>query len=589
MPMIVEAAELKKLKADMDVLFADYHGTAIPTDERYYNLDISHLLNLPRKFRRDAVVLPTGRDAIEAAVDHVTPQFRRVLVPRRTVDDKGTQQAQAIQAFYEALLTYLERQGIVSPYREMVKHLALYGLSIPRLDYNPSVWPIEPKRAQFEEEADFNAARDEWRHAKSERMPFSLQLVNPREVVFDMWHDPPQWVLQVSKRFVGDVVAAFPNWPNIRSRRMSDQVDVFEFYDNKVRSLLIDDAPALKSKDGSGVLRHKLGTHPYIIGSSGFGIDDSEHKPEKRFVGLLRYVTGVLLSESRNYSIADIVMKAGAWPVRTAEGERANEMPSIKLEYGQIHPLPPGVVIKDLTPQLPPAMVFSFMQMASSIISSSVSPRVVRGLGQPGLTSGFDRQLALGEARLRYGPLAAAVEALLTGICQKAGLYMENVVPGSVSVAAAAKQDEFVEVSGRTFRGHHAVSVQVNVLEPEDEVRKHQDLASMVSSGLMSPQTAIRKGFPDVDPDTEMGRIIASRLLFSPQIMEILATAAVEKVTTKLGIEETVRRILTAAETPAQRTRSSPAPEEAAPEGTGAGSRSDQAALREVALREMGR
>ena len=107
----------------------------------------------------------------------------------------------------------------------------------------------------------------------------------------------------------------------------------------------------------------------------------------------------------------------------------------------------------------------------------------------------------------------------------------------------------------------------------------------------MSPQTAIRKYFPDVDPDTELGRILAARLLFSPQFMMLLSQGITEKVAAGLGLEDMLRRILESAEEEQQggTQRRSPSPESEGREAAeGAGSRRDQAAQREIDLREMG-
>ncbi len=591
MAIIEDLEDLKKLHIDMKSFYSDLIPQ-MERDEDYYDLDFKDLLNLPKQFKKDAVVLPTAREVVDTATDHITPTHRRITVPRRVANASGTEQARKLKRFYESLLTYLERQPTSSPYRAAVKSLGIYGLGIMKLTFDQRKWPGEPERRQFDSDEEFQEARTEWREARSLLMPFTLRVLNPVEVLFDPFHDPAEWVIETTHKHVSQIKSDYPNWPNANSRGNLEKLDVIEFWDDKERAVMVDGQSALKSKDGTGILHHKWGVHPYIIGDSGLGVDDSEHDPAKRYVGILRYIRGILLAESRSFSIADIVLKAGAWPVRIAEGERANEMPNIKLEYGMIHPMPPGVKVTDLTPQLPPAMVFNFLGLTNSIISSATAPRVTRGLQQPGIKSGFDRQLALGEARLRYGPLSNAVERMLTMLCVKAGILMSNVVKGSVSLVSGTTQDEFVSISGKDFRGHHAVDVKVNIMEPEDEIRKHQDAASMVTAGLMSPQTAIRKYFPDVDPDTELGRILAARLLFSPEVMSLLSKGVTEKIAANIGLEELLSRILDAAQADQRSTqgRRSPSPEGAnREEARGAGSRSDQATQREGDLRETGR
>ncbi len=599
MTAFTSLSEMQALLREVKTIYGELHS-AFRDDEKYYDLDVAEFLNLPAQFVEEGVVLPTAREVVDTAADHVTPASRRVVVPRRKSDKKGTAQAMKLRLFYEALLTSYERPGTSSPFRQGAKNLARLGMLVFKQVFDKGKYPDAPSRSEFKgDDEGFEEAMGDFKDAKKLVMPFRLQLLHPVEVFPDPFHDEPEWVMQVSEKYVMEIKQAYPNWPNSNNNGDLKKIEVVEYWDDTHRAVLADKESALKGKtvdrdsdpETSPLIRHRWGAHPYIIQASGLGVDDHLHRPEKKYVSYLRYIKQVLLSESRQYSIADIVMKGAAWPVRAAEGERANEMPNIKLEYGTLQPLPPGVKITDLTPQLPAEMIFSFMQLSNSVISSATAPRIVRGLHQPGVSSGFDRQLALGEARLRYGSLAEAMEAALAMICQKAGILMERVVTESVHIMAHTNADDFQVVNGRDFKNHHAVDVKVNVLEPEDEVRKHQDAIALVAGGLMAPQTAIRKFFPDVDPDTELGRILAARLLFSPQVMGLLSQGVTTKLAEKVGLEEILAQILQAAQDEQEtggRGRSPRRPERAEQEPRTAGSRSDQADNRELDLRELG-
>lgn len=568
--------DLKTLYGDMRSYYTILHSR-IREDDVYYELAFAHLLNLPRKFRKDAVALPTAREIVETAVDHISPGFRRVDVQRTAPTPAATENAQLRKAFYESLLDYLERLAPVSPYRDAIKHIVTYGLSTTKFVYDQQKHRKRPEKGQFDTDAEFTEAEEDWRTNRYESMPFTIQVLHPSELLFDPFNDPPQWAVQVSKKYVYDMMNTYPSWGNPRNLRGMDKVEVLEYADNTYRAVSIAGQPAFSD----GIVEHKWGTHPYIVVASGLGIEDEEHRPEKRFVGILRYIKGVLLSESRSYSISDVVLKGGAWPVRVLEGDRAGEMKPINLEYGTMQPIPPGTIVKDLTPQLPPQMLFMHLQLANQIISAAAAPRVVRGMREPGTRTGFQHQLALSEARLRYVALGNASENMLAQICRKGAIYMENVVDGPVPLTSSISQHSFRTISGRSFRGNHEVKVKINVMEPEDEVRKHQDAATMVTSGLMSPQTAIRKYFPDVDPESEMGRILAARLLYSPQVMTLLSQGLTEKIAERQGLEAQLQALLQAA-MGEQRGRTPPAPQG---EGEGvAGSRSDQAMMRELGI-----
>ncbi len=569
---IKDIKAVKALHREMMTYYSNLRSE-LKIDEQYHDLNIGNMLSLPNKFESQAVVLPTAREVVETAVDHISPTNRRVDVPRRSGSKGSADQAKILRRFYQAVLTFLEAGPPVSPYREMTKHLSAWGISTIKFIYDENKWMDEPSSKDRE-------ARERWRNFQATNMPFSMQVLHPSEVLFDPWHDPSEWVIQDSMKYVMEVESTYPEWGNPTNKKPTDKIPVIEFWSPHERSVAIGPNSGLTSGLSDEVVENTWGAHPYIIGSSGLGIDNSEHTPEKRFVGLLRYLRDILRSESRNYSIADIIMKAGAWPIRVATGERANEMPAIDLEYGHIQVLPEGIKLEELTPQLPPAMVMQHMGLSNNIISAAAAPRVVRGGQNPGTRAGFQQQLAIGEARLRYAPLAEAVERMMTQICLKAGLYMENVVPGPVSLGPGAAQEEFRSVSKKDFRGHHSMKVKVNVLAPEDEIRKQQGVINLVAAGLMSPQMAIETLFPQVDPNSELGRILASRMLFSPQLLGLVSSAVTQQVAETAGIEDVLQGLLEEAQAEERGGRATRQPA-AGGEGNVTGDLADQANQRQ--------
>lgn len=586
MTIISDHEELLKLKKEMeDEIYHDLFEE-FEIDDKFYSLDFRDELNLPEKFRSDAVILPTTREVVGAAVNHVNPVFRRITVPRRSANPKATQQAQKLKKYYSALLNWFEKQPSTSPFRDANIFLNVYGKAEFKILWDAAKRPDKPKREQFDDDEEYEEALADWEMANAENMPYTLLVPHPSTVMPDPWNDPPQWAIEHNDMRVGQVKALYPNWANESGKKLSDMVEVIEYWDKDARSVIADKQPALKTRDGSGLVRHKWRIHPYICGASGLGYDDKDRNPEKRYVGLIRYIRGVITSESRAYSISDIVMKSEAWPVRTIEGERANDAPVIKMDdYGTLQPLPPGVTINSLKPELPAERLAEHQAITNGIISSATAPRVVRGLSQTGMRSGFDRQLAMGEARLQYDPIARAMERMLTELCFKAGVLMENLGKGRLSIAAGAEEDEFTDISPSDFKGHHAVNVEVNVLEPEDEIRRNTDAANMVSNGLWSPQTAIRKRFPDLDPKTELGRSVSWRVLNSEPIMNMLGMAAAQTVGENLGLEQIVDAVLQQVQQAQQETpgrgRDVGQPREQQAE-QGNGSRSEQAQMRQM-------
>ena len=125
MPLILSNfKEVKELKNEMVSFYSKLHCDMLD-DEKFHNLEVAHLLNLPQKFANQGVVLPTAREIVETAVDHISPTARRIDVPRRSGTKAAAEQAKLLRRFYASLLTFLEAGPPVSPYREITKHLQL--------------------------------------------------------------------------------------------------------------------------------------------------------------------------------------------------------------------------------------------------------------------------------------------------------------------------------------------------------------------------------------------------------------------------------------------------------------------------------
>ena len=77
-------------------------------------------------------------------------------------------------------------------------------------------------------------------------------------------------------------------------------------------------------------MKHNYGFLPYVEIDSGLGNQSIDGDVEMRWVGLLRYMSGILKSQSRNYSISDIMNMKGPWPwygaSDDAQGEKVKKL-----------------------------------------------------------------------------------------------------------------------------------------------------------------------------------------------------------------------------------------------------------------------
>lgn len=527
MSVVKNASDIRKLAEEMKGFYSTLHSE-FDVDEQWYSLDKSLNIGLPKEYKAQGILLPTARSIVDTAVDHISPQFRDITVPRKTATDAATTRAQNQSRFYGAALTWLELQAPSSPYRMSNKQLGIYGMSVTKTTYVEE-WDVAPG-GKTEAEKEENA------FIRAEHMPFSHKVLHPSEVFPDPFNDEAQWVLQINSRMVGDVQAIYGKFNT--EKGLTDKVEVIEFWDKQQRAILVD------GEDIIPLVDHKWGDHPYIIGDSGLGFIGKERKPEHRYMGYLRFLRELLASESRNYSITDIVLKASGWPVRTASGPGASQLAGIKLDYGRIHELPEGTTLDTLTPVLPENVLAAHRFDTSNIISEASAPRPLLGLRNPGTTSGRDQNIQLGQARLRYQGMAQASEMMLTGLARKLGTYMQNVVDNVVNISLGTTEQEYKDVSPRIFTGSRPVKVQVNVLEPDNEFGKKQSIAQEIQAGTLDRYNGIRELHPNLNPNDVLRGIRKDRLELNPRVQETLGTITAEQILEDENLRDLFQQVI---------------------------------------------
>lgn len=592
MTIVQNTTDLKNLARELKGMYAALE-TAVRWDDKFYKLDFDALLGLPDEYEDQGVVLPTAREVVDTAAAHIEPQFRRVTVPRRNTEDSGTEQAVKLRTFYEALLTYFERRTSPTPYRDAAKHLALHGMGCFKLLYDRTKAPKAPTQGSDESDDEFRQRKADWEVNRTWVMPFTLTVPHPMNVMPDPWHDSPEWVIEKQKMKVGQLLATYPDWRNPLNRRPTTDIEVWEYWDNFKRIIIADGKTVFADDEGNPeeFREHDFGVHPYIFGASGLGHVDAERNPEFIYVGMLRFIYDVLMSESRQYSVADIVLKADAWPERVAEGENASELgEDFEIKPGTVKVLPDGVKINTLKHELVDSMVFNFLGLSSNIISQATAPRVLTGGRVPGTASGFDQQITLSQARIRYKPLATAMEKMLTELCMKAGIMMEKLKVPPITLSVGVQEDEFMKVGGSDWKGHRGVVVQINVLEPEDELRKHQDIISRVAAGVTPRIEAMKEIHPNRDPQKIYRQQIKEEI--TRVILPMLAQGIAMEAIQELQLDQLIEQVLNSNATPGEDEPGGASnrrpPAVGSREQGVRGSRSDQAAQRQQDLRNNG-
>ncbi len=497
-------------------------------DEQYYELDFRELLNLPEEFKGEGVVLPTARDMVDACVDHTDVTNARVFVNRKGTSLISADEVEMMRKFYLGLIHRTTVESSISPWRTSSKHYWLYGLAVMKTVWDADRWVDKPEQKTDESENDYAGRIDEWRSESTQSIPIVIQAVNPFTIMPDPYEGGGRFVFETRTELVFDVASKYPRWGNPEGKTADKEVTHISFWTPHYRCELYDGEPVLKVK--GGVAEHAYGFIPYILIDTGLGNVAHDNDPKKRYVGVLRYIRDLCVSESRNYSINDVVLKRNAYPWFTIEGDNAEAVTVINQRYGVGNKLPRGTKIVQQTPQIPSQAIQQHLAITSDYIAAHAAPNVIHGLGESGVRSGADRRQIIAEAATRYQYSSEAFRNGTAKVLTNCAKLMKNVIPGDIRVWAKTPMDEFdIEIKKDKMKEPFTCYVEFAPVSEEDEYRRHDDLERLAQTGIVTRKWA-RTQMSNVDPIAmELDEEI-EKLKVDPAFQQIITQYATGKL-----------------------------------------------------------
>ena len=495
--------------------------TLFDDDDKYYELDFSNLLNLPEEFKKDSIVLPTARDIVDTCVDHTDIFNARVYINRKGTDNSSKEEQNLMRKFGLGVLYRNNIESSIAPVRVGAKHYWLYGLCILKTVWDADRYVDKPEKDDGESEDAYAERIDQWRAESRDSIPIVIQSVHPRNIMLDPYTNSNEFVFETNEELVFNVRQRFPGWQNPMKKKVTDKVVHISFWSKNYRCELYDREPVLKV--GGGVAKHSYGFIPYVPIDTGLGNLTSDNDIKKRYVGVLRYVKNLIISESRDYSIGDVILKKNAFPWGYLKGQNAQAVTEIFQKYGEYNALPDGVEIVDMNPKVPPEALLTWMSTASSYLAAHAAPPSVRGLGEAGVRSGTDRRQLIAEASIRYTYSNEAFRNGVSKVLSNCARIMKNVVPGNIHVWAKTPTDEFdIEIDKAQMKEPFTFYVEFSPISEEDEYRRHDDLERLVKSGMVTVNWA-RTQMSNVDPEALALESEIELLKNDPAVQQLLS------------------------------------------------------------------
>lgn len=489
------------------------------TDEQMYELDFKSLLNLPREFKDEGIALPTARDLVDTCCDNTDIFNTRVWVNKKGTSTKSEEEANLLRKFGLGVLYRNSVEASISPIRVSAKHYWLYGLGIIKTVWDADRTLGRPERKEGESDESYAEKIDRWRSEHHDSIPIVIQGVHPRNIMLDPYYDSGQFVFETREELCFNVKQQFPNWGNPEGAEVTDRVVHVSFWSKDYRCELYDREPVLRG----GVVKHNYGFIPYTPIDTGLGNLSSDNDLKKRYVGILRYVKDLLISESRNYSISDVILKMQAWPWGWLSGPNAQSITDVYRKFGEYNALPDGVELHQESPQVPPDALRTWLTVASNYLAGHAAPPAVRGLSEEGVRSGADRRLIIAQASTRYQYSNEAFRHGVAKVLSNCARIMKNVVPGDINVWAKTPTDEFdIEIKKDKMKEPFTFYVEFAPISEEDEYRRHDDLERLVTSGLVTMPWA-RRQMSNVDAIEMEVEEEVERLKLDPMVQQVIS------------------------------------------------------------------
>ncbi len=500
--------------------------TNFDLDDTYYELLFRDDLGLPEEYKEDGIVLPTARDIVDAGTNHLSTVYARFFRPVRTPGQIGIDQAEMLRKFDAGMFYRTKMDSSISPWRTAGKHGCTYGMWCFGTFYDESSVPDEPEKEDGETDAEFEERMDIYNGELHDSVPIKIVAIHPRLV----YPDPGgEYVIIEATKIMAQAKRDWPQWKSEISHIVqaalgnpSNETTEVLWWDKRYRAVYLNGDPMLPGADG--VVEHGYGFIPFVIGYSGLGNLDKSSKPAKMAVGLIRYLRALLRTESFAFSMRNISIKNGSWPITFVSGPGAAEFANIKLKYGKIYEKPAGMTIEEYIKEPAPEVVMEHLQYANTVLSASAAPRSVRGLSEEGVRSGTDRSLVISQARMKYDTIMEQLQLSTAKVLSNCTKIAERVVPSDIHLWAQTPDEDFdVKVEKNKIKHHYTTFVEFTPISPEEEARRHADGMNLTKVGAISGDTMRRRYLTHIDPISEGIKVEAELLRNDPAVRQVMA------------------------------------------------------------------
>lgn len=477
----------------------------------------------------------TGRAIIDEATDHsdFDPRWIRVHTPTYGLSEDASADSSRLRAFFPGWLYYqLSHANDVSPVRDYIKNMYIYGKGVWKVFWDRESWP-EAAVTEGMVESEAYEAETKADKAREFVMPIIMRSIHPTALLEDPTLGEKRWAIEVYEHAPLEIRDLYSEWrpESLTTEQLEDPDHVITVLDcyqigeedgipGIYHQVLIDEGDEVVSEATNRVFC-PYEPFPYIVKFSGLG-RQSGGRYEEKARGLLFAVESLLKAEGRRMTQLDYIISSMAWPTLFVNGPRSK----FRIAYGPnvVNYIPSGVQVTTVTPQVPAGPIQAALATLQAGIERGTFGSVIRGDKPPQTTSAAQLAILSGQARLRFGATKIHTDAALMEAFQKVAYLAKYAVksdltlwqwddtdaesPGKLVLKASDIPDPFV------------LHVEVMSDPIEEQERRAQFGAFLWEKGLIDWEDAAeRAGVRDIAAMRR--RIIRDKILFeTPAVMQ---------------------------------------------------------------------
>ena len=488
------------------IAFKDFHAQCAEAD-KFYNLLFGGEVDYVPGF--DILVPPTATNIIDSATDHVDTKFLKIETPPRSLTFKEQGRAEGRRKFHLGSLHRKESEygPIIGP---STKHMGMYGVAITKTMYIPDLWPVRPRLPEINGNKEaiekFRGQIREWLEVKRIKYPLSTDVINAQNLMWDLAHDQPHFVIEQFQRNALELVEKHPGIIDLldNAQRLDVQagraieVKWTEIWDDEFYTYLVDGKPLIKNGQELLNVRHGYGFNPYDVMYPNFGFESATGAPEDRMRGLLFPIREALKSEARSYTAHAAMLKALVWQTDVYQYD-TNLFPhgikeyidSIDYSPGAKNELPLGITIAQLGGMKADPVLLDFMDRMTAMAHKGSVSSLIGGDPQTKFQSGFERSISVALSRNKLKSLVMALERGLERINEKDGMLVQNVIKDAITVWAHTPVERIDQtIEPEDFDNYFVNFVTLTAVAPEEQERQARLGTELHIRGMFSRRYA---------------------------------------------------------------------------------------------------